>query len=212
MISFIENGVQLAVTCVCAVIALYYGVWLKERNWILLGLFYGIFFLGDLYWQLYIIFYSNASPVFYISDYSWYASYLFLLMLLINVNRKNAKNYEFQFRPLFMLIPVFTLGMCIFFTHWGDYISNIVAMVLMTGLIWHAVYGLKTLHDKPGQGSDRRMLFLVTLLFCGTEYAMWVSSCFWMGETIWNVYYWFDILLSVSFVLFIPAVRREVGK
>ena len=212
MISFIENGIQLAVTCVCAVIALYYGVRRKERTWILLGLFYGIFFLGDLYWQLYIIFYHNASPVFYIADYSWYASYLFLLMMLIQINIKNAKDYKFRLRPVFLLIPLFTLAMCIFYMQWGDYLVNLIAAALMAGLIWHAFYGLKTIHDHPEQGPERRMLFLVTLLFCGTEYALWTSSCFWMGETIENVYYWFDILLSASFVLFLPALRKAVDR
>ena len=54
------------------------------------------------------------------------------------------------------------------------------------------------------------MLFFITILFCLTEYALWTSSCFWMGDTIANVYYWFDLLLSVTFVLFLPALRKAV--
>ena len=212
MFSFIENGIQLAVTCGCAVIAFYYGVLHKDRMWVLLALFYAIFFLGDLYWMLYIVFYNNATPVFYVSDYSWYASYLFLLMLLIQINIKNSKDYVFRLRPAFLLIPAFTIGMGVFYMLRGDILSNLVAIVLMTGLIWHAVYGLTYLQEHPEQGTSRRMLFIVTLLFCFSEYAMWTSSCFWMGETIFNVYYWFDILLSVSFVLFLPAMRRVVAE
>jgi hypothetical protein len=33
-----------------------------------------------------------------------------------------------------------------------------------------------------------------------------------MGETVLNIYYWFDILLSFSFVLFLPALRKAVGE
>ena len=83
MIDSIENGIQLAVTCGCTVIALCYGVLHKERMMIMLGLFYGVFFLGDVYWFLYMNFYDNASPRFYISYFSWYSAYLFLLLLLI---------------------------------------------------------------------------------------------------------------------------------
>lgn len=212
MFAFIENGLQLAVTCFCAVIAFYYGVTHKQRIWVMLGLFFGIFFLGDLYYQLYIIFYNNATPVFYVSDYSWYTAYLFLLMVLIEINIKSSKNYEFRLRPAFLLIPAFTLGISTFYyVLRGDLFGNLVTLILMTGLIWHAVYGLNYIREHPEQGSNRRMMFVVTLLFCGTEYAMWTSSCFWMGETIWNIYYWFDILLSVSFLLFLPATRKVVN-
>ena len=193
-------------TCVCAVIALYSGVTRKERTLVLLGLFYGIFFLGDLYWQLYIIFYDNATPAFYVSEFSWYSAYLFLLLLLIYVNVKNAEDYQFQLRPAFLLIPAFTVGMCAFFMQWGSYASNIVAAVLMTGLIWHAFYGLTYLRENPGKGHERKTLYVVTLLFCGIEYALWTSSCFWAD----SVYYWLDIMLSAGVILFLPAVRKAV--
>ena len=178
----------------------------------MLALFYFTFFLGDLYWQLYIVFYDGASPEFYISEFGWYTSYLFLLILLIYINTEINKRWRHRFDPLFMLIPAFTIGMCIFYMQWGDYLSNMITAVLMMGLIWHAFYGLKVLRGRPRQENERRMLFLVTLLFCGTEYALWTSSCFWMGETVLNIYYWFDILLSVSFVLFLPALRKAVGR
>ena len=208
MLSSIENGIQLAVTCGCAVIALYYGVLHKERIMIMLGLFYGIFFLGDLYWLLYIIFYDDASPKFYVSYFSWYSSYLFLLLLLIYVNVKSEEGYRFRLRPGFLLIPVFTAAMCAFYMQGGDYISNIISCVLMTGLIWHAVYGLTYLHRYPERGENRRMLYIATLVFCGIEYALWTSSCFYSGA----LYYWLDILLSLSFVPFLPAVRKVVGR
>ena len=190
----------------CAVIAMYSGVWRKERTLILLGLFYGIFFLGDLYWQLYIVFYDNATPEFYVSEFSWYSAYLFLLLLLIYVNVKYSEDYQFQLRPMFLLIPAFTIGICAFFMQWGSYASNVVAAILMTGLIWHAVYGLTYLREHPGKGRERKLLYVATLLFCGIEYALWISSCFWSG----SIYYWLDIMLSASMILFLPAVRKAV--
>ena len=88
----------------------------------------------------------------------------------------------------------------------GEILNNIIIAILMTLLITQAVSGLLA------KRKERRMLYIVTLLFCLLEYALWVSSCFWMGETIANVYYWFDLILSVSFVLFLPALRKAVGK
>lgn len=212
MIPSIDNAIQLVVTGGCAIIALNYALKVRMREWFLLALFYFTFFLGDLYWQLYIVFYDGASPEFYISEFGWYTSYLFLLILLVYINTESNKKWRYRFDPLFMLIPAFTIGMCIFYMQWGDFLSNMITAVLMMGLIWHAFYGLKVLRGRPEQEKGRRMLFLVTLLFCGTEYALWTSSCFWMGETVLNIYYWFDMMLSVSFVLFLPALRKAVGR
>ena len=210
MIESIENAIQLLVTGLCACSALYYGVRTKDRTWALLGLSAGIFFLGDLYWQLFLVFYDKT-PEFYISEFSWYTSYLFLLLLLIYINVKNAEDWKFRLQPQYLCIPAFTLGMCIFYMHWGDYLSNIVVAILMTGLIWHACYGLQMARKQPG-GKNRRMLFIVTLIFCASEYGMWTSSCFWMGDTIANIYFWFDFLLSITFVLLLPALRKAVGR
>lgn len=214
MIESIENAIQLTVTGLCAASALWFGARSKKRTWILLGLFAGVFFLGDLYWQLFLIFYDKTPPAFYISEFSWYTSYLFLLLLLIYINVENAEDWKFRLRPKYLCIPAFTAGMCVFFMTRGDYLGNIIVAVLMTGLIWHAVYGLETLQkqEQKQQGRQRRMLYIVTIIFCAAEYGMWISSCFWMGDTIANVYFWFDFILSITFVLFLPALRKAVGR
>lgn len=212
MIETIENAIQLTVTGLCSASALYYAVRSKERTWILLGLFAGVFFLGDLYWQLFLIFYDKTPPVFYISEFSWYTSYLFLLLLLIYINVENTEDWKFRLRPKYLCIPVFTVGMCIFYMHWGDYVGNIIVATLMTGLIWHAVYGLQTVRGQGDKGKNRRMLYIVTLVFCAAEYGIWTSSCFWMGDTIMNIYFWFDFLLSITFMLFLPALRKAVSR
>ena len=48
------------------------------------------------------------------------------------------------------------------------------------------------------------------LVFCLIEYGLWFSSCFFDGDTLANPYYWFDILFTASFVLFIPATKKAV--
>ena len=213
MIETIENAIQLIATGLCAVSALWHAARSKERAWALLGLFAGIFFLGDLYWQLYLVFYDET-PMFYISEFSWYTSYLFLLLLLIYINVENSPGWKFRLRPVYLCIPAFTFGMCAFYMTRGDYLSNIVVALLMTGLIWHACYGLQMAQKQNGgSGSPDhgRMLFILILVFCAAEYGMWTSSCFWAGDTISNVYFWFDFLLSITIVLFLPALRKAVN-
>lgn len=198
----------LVLTAACTGIALYHAWKTKERAWAFLGLFSGIFFLGDLYWLLFLVFYNKTPQFTNISDLSWDTSYLFLLLLLLYLGGGLKETLWPQLRRYWFLwcVPVFTIGMCVFFITRGEILNNIIIAILMTLLITQAVSGLLE------QQRERRMLYIIALLFCLLEYALWVSSCFWMGETIANVYYWFDLILSVSFVLFLPALRKAVGK
>lgn len=192
-------------------IALFFWVRRRNRAWILLSLFAGVFFLGDLYWLLYLVFYDSTPLYSYVSDLSWDASYLFLMILLILIREDNGlRHWDNRHRRCFWIVPVFTVGMCVFYMQRGDFVTNIVVAILMTGLIWHALDGLLFLRSAQGDSGSRRMLYLVTLLFCFAEYGLWTSSCFWAGDAIVNVYFWFDFLLSFTFLLFLPALRKAV--
>lgn len=225
MIEIVENLIQLAMTGTCAGVALYRALRSRERAWAMLGLFSGIFFLGDLYWLLFLIFYENTPRYYSVSDLSWYTSFLFLLLLLIYVrveicgHRMPAVETEGGLRQRLNLfpavlwcVPAFTALMCAFYMRWGDYLSNVLAAILMTGIIWHALSALLASRSQPGQ-AGLRMFCLVTLLFCAAEYALWTASCFWGNEdTLTNIYYWFDLLLSITFVMFLPALGRVVAR
>ncbi len=224
MIERIDNIIQLVTTGTCAVVALYQAVRLKDRAWSVLGLFSGVYFLGILYWLLFLLFYGHTTEYSYIPDLCWYSSYLFLMLLNIYVRGESSGKDSFpvgpgaemreiihSIRPSLWLVPVFTAAMCIFYMQYGDFLSNIIAALLMTGLIWHASAGFLSSGEEKGKNKNRGV-YAVTLLFCFTEYALWTTSCFWMGDTLANPYFWFDLLLSITFLLFIPALRKAAGK
>lgn len=48
------------------------------------------------------------------------------------------------------------------------------------------------------------------LTFTALEYALWTASCFWVSDTLTNPYFWFDFLLTLVLLLFLPAVRKAV--
>lgn len=230
MIGDIDNYIQLATTAICASVAFYNASKTRAREWLLLGLFSGLFFLGTLYYQLFYLFYNDDPHVVNISDLSWYTSYLFLLLLVIYINVQNreqdieenrketpaafsngVKEWAKNTNPIIWIVPVFTISMFILFIMRGDYFLNLVVLIFMTGIMWHAVYGLISLRGDP-ERTKQKMLFIVTLVFCLTEYALWISSLFWSGYKITNIYFWFDFLLSFTFLLFIPAVKKVVSR
>lgn len=207
MIESIENAVQLALLLVCTAVSGAYAVRSRERSGAMLTLFYGSYALGDLYWLLYLMFYGHTPKLFYVSDLSWYAAYLFLYLLLQLVSDSEERRTRC---PAVYLLPLFTVVMCVFYMQWGDYVGNVIAAVLMSLLLTHAARGLCWLRRHP-EDNARRWLYIVTFVFCLVEYAAWTASCFWAGDTWANPYFWFDCLLTLITLLFLPAYRKGVS-
>ena len=53
----------------------------RKQEYFLLTCFYGCFFLGSFYWTLYLLLFSKTPQVFYVSEFGWIASVIFLSML-----------------------------------------------------------------------------------------------------------------------------------
>ena len=204
MIEIIENAIQLVTTGICTVIALRKGIRLQNRAWIVLALASGVFFLGDLYWELFLVLYGHTPGYSYIPYLSWYASYMFLLLLLFELK---GEREERKTRKILWIIPVFSAGMCIFYMQFGDWIGNIITAVFMSLLMWHALDMLLLLRN-----SKKAAIFAVVLLFCIVEYAAWTATCFGNYETLAHPYFWLDTLLSAVFLLFPAALGKAVGR
>ena len=213
MIETIENGIQLVTTGICTAVALRKGILLQSRAWIMLTLASGVFFLGDLYWELFLILYGKTPEYSYIPYLSWYAAYLFLLLLLYDLRDKNDERHRSR---ILWIIPVFTVGMCIFYLQWGDWVGNIITALLMCLLIWNAVEGLLSIRaqkaDHPETKCKKVWIYILVLLFCLEEYGAWTASCFWTDVTLMNPYFWFDIMLSAMFLLFPAALGKAVDR
>jgi len=218
MIETTVNALQTLIAGVCAGFSLRNSIRTGSRSWLLLTLFFGSFFFGDLYWQLYLLFYGQTPPYSFAPELNWYSAYLFLILLLANIQGENQAQTgdsvigkaKKKTSPFMMLIPLFTFGMCIFYMNWGSYINNLITAVLMTLLLWYAFWGLG-LRDSSGKTAGKyRSIYIITLLFSLVEYALWTSSCFWMGDTLRSPYFWFDLLLSFVLILFPAALSKEV--
>ena len=200
MIESIDNGIQIAVLGICVIAAILKAARYRSRSWTLLAFFYGSWLLGDIYWTVCLFFYNKTPEISVVSDLSWYASYIFLYLLL----RHTSPPEKLEGKKIIpWLEPVFTLGLALFFMRRGEILSNLIYAGLMGLLLYAAIHRL----------IERRNRFLpaLILIFCLLEYALWTASCFWNDELLLHPYYWFDFLLTVSFPFFLPAVRKEVA-
>ena len=166
MIETVVNIIQLIITGACSGIALFNAVRTEHRAWTLVGLFSGIFFMGDLYWLLFLLFYGETPPYSFIPYMSWYASYLFMLLLLVTVKGGIRRR---PVRRILIPVMLFTVSMCLYYMTFGDYIGNIICMLLMSMLIYHSADGLINHTEQVTEGNNRS-IFEATRCFCFAAY------------------------------------------
>ena len=89
----IENLLQLLVTFVGALLS---GIsYRKSRRqaYFLLLCFYGCFALGALYWTLYLLLFDTTPRVFYVSEFGWVASVIFLRILQATLTSQDERSF-----------------------------------------------------------------------------------------------------------------------
>ena len=204
LIETIDNAFQLLSLGILAVMTVYRAVTTRNRIWILLYMFYIVIALGNLYWFLYMMLYKETPFYSFIPDFCWIAAIMALLLLLLYI-----REGEWKYRQLtaFWPVAVFTFVMSAFYMRYGKYLTNVLYAVFMAMLIMVTIVGFKNTE----KGSGKRRLYLSSLLFCLVEYSLWTASCFdWSGPVFLDPYYFLDVLLTVSYILFYPAARKAV--
>ncbi|MBS5677921.1 MAG: histidine kinase [Oscillibacter sp.] len=177
----------------------------REQPWFLLTCFYGTFALGTLYWTLHLLLRQETPQVFYVSDLAWLASYVFLLALTLTLPDAGERQSR---TGLCWLAPVFCLPQFGLYVTYGDLLFNVLMCGLTMLLAWCAVRGL--VWAKKTENGRLRRFHGTVLAFIVLEYALWTASCFWVSDTLTNPYFWFDFLLTLVLLLFLPAVRKAV--
>ncbi|MCR4590846.1 MAG: hypothetical protein K5668_08505 [Lachnospiraceae bacterium] len=206
------NMLQIIILCGCSFFAFFRMVIKRRKEWTRLFYFFGSFLLGDVYWQVCLLFNRELSPVALVADFCWYTSYVCLILLEICIIKDAAQNDELKnngpLRFLPFLAPVFTGGMALFYITWGQVINNIIYAVLMGATLFLAITGL-TLKKSP-ETKRIKLFCMAVLLYCFFEYSAWTVSCFSEIEIMYRAYVVFDSLMTLSFLLFIPATAAVV--
>ena len=108
----IENLLQLLTTFVGALLS---GISYRKSGrqaYFLLLCFYGCFALGALYWTLYLLLFDTTPRVFYVSEFGWVASVIFLHILQATL--AGTEERGFRCRRAW-LAPVFGVPLLAFY-------------------------------------------------------------------------------------------------
>ena len=154
----------------------------RKQTYFLLTCFYGCFALGSLYWTLYLLLFSETPQVFYVSEFGWIASVIFLYLLQYTLS--SAEERDFSTRKS-LIAPLIGVPLCVFYCTFGDVLSN---------LLWCKI----------------RYFHIGVLCYVAVEYVLWISGCLWPGYSISAPYCWLDLLLTGCLFALLPATGKAV--
>ena len=89
----IENLLQLLTTFIGALLS---GIACRKsgrQSYFLLLCFYGCFALGSLYWTLYLLLFDTTPRVFYVSEFGWVSSLIFLRILQATLTSQDERSF-----------------------------------------------------------------------------------------------------------------------
>ena len=113
----IENLLQLLAAFLGALIS--GGACRKNRGqaYFLLFCFYVCFALGSLYWTLYLLLFNTTPRVFYVSEFGWVASVIFLRILQATLTSQDDRSFRSRRA---WLAPAFGVPLLAFYCIFGD--------------------------------------------------------------------------------------------
>ena len=203
----IENVLQFLVTLLGVCLAGVYYRRSRKQVYFLLTCFYGCFALGSLYWTLYLILFLKTPQVFYVSEFGWIASVIFLHILQYVLSDEKERTFPCRAAWLSVLIGV---PLCILYCFYGDILSNLLWCGMMMVISYCSIRGLIFARKQVGEAHNMQYFHIGILSYVAAEYALWTTGCFWRSDSIGNPYFWMDILLTGSLLGLFPATRKAV--
>ena len=203
----IENLLQLLTTFVGALLS---GISCRKSGrqaYFLLLCFYGCFALGALYWTLYLLLFDTTPRVFYVSEFGWVASLIFLRILQATLSAPEER--AFRCRRAW-LAPAFGVPLLAFYCTFGDILSNLIWCGMMIWLSFCAIRGLAYTKTQTGAARNMGYFHIGVLCFAFAEYLLWTVGCFWPDTSPASPTFWCDMLLTLAILGLLPATREAV--
>ena len=203
----IENLLQLLVTFAGACLAGFAYWKSRAQKYFLLFCFYGCFALGALYWTLYLLLFGATSRVFYVSEFGWVASMIFLRILQATLSGPDERAFRCR---VVWLAPLVGVPLMVFYCTYGDILSNLIWCGMMIALSFCSIRGLAYARRQTGAARDMRHFHTAVLCFAASEYLLWTAGCFWQNDSLASPAFWCDILLTLAILGLLPATRKAV--
>ena len=202
MIDVVENAVQLAVLAVCFTLSAIKAVRGRDRMWVILSFFYGCSFFSLLYYTCYLVVFGYTPKYSYVSDMGWMASYIFLIILLVEFDAKRQTSAPVRAAWIF---PAICVPACILFCTHGDILLNLIDCSLMAAIGYLSVRGIA--FSLPFGSDESLALHIAIMAFAVVELILWTTSCFWNSQN-YLPYVVADYAFTASYAAILVCARK----
>ena len=203
----IENLLQLLATFAGALLSGLSYRRSRRQAYFLLLCFYGCFALGALYWTLYLLLFDTTPRVFYVSEFGWVASMIFLRILQATLSGPDERAFRCR---VVWLAPLVGVPLMVFYCTYGDILSNLIWCGMMIWLSFCSIRGLVCANGQTGAARKMRYFHIGVLCFVVSEYLLWTVGCFWPDTSPASPTFWCDMLLTLAIFGLLPAARKAV--
>lgn len=120
----------------------------RTLSYFLLICFYGCFALGSLYWTLYLLLFSETPRIFYVSEFGWVSSVIFLCLLQYTLSSPEERSFSCRKS---LLAPLIGVPLCAFYCTFGDILSNLLWCGMMILVSYRSIHGLVYAETQTGK-------------------------------------------------------------
>ena len=156
---------------------------------------------------LYLLLFDTTPRVFYVSEFGWVASLIFLRILQATLSTPEERTFRCRRA---WLAPAFGVPLLACYCAFGDILSNLIWCGMMIWLSFCAIRGLVYAKTQTGAARNMRYFHIGVLYFAFAEYLLWTVGCFWPDTSPASPTFWCDMLLTLAILGLLPATRRTV--
>lgn len=196
----LDNLIQVSVLACAAIASLLLAIRHVDRRLLILAFAYSCFSMGTLFFVLHIVITGDQPHIFYVSELSWIASYLFFLSLQV----VRMEGWRVRFSVLPALCAGCTISTIVIPRMMGpSYLVSAMYAVSAAAIIYGSVFRLL----RPGSHRALDGWFVVCVLL---QMALFLISPFMADFTHFNLYFVVDFVLTGAYVFLLPLTLREV--
>lgn len=196
----IDNFIQVTVTGIAAFAAVCFSVHYQDRSCLILSFAYACIAMGTLFYVLHLAVTGETPQIFYVSEISWIAAYLFFLSLQI----VRTEGMEVRFRQLPFLCAVLAGSAVVVDRMMGPsfLVTGIFAATLAAGF-YLTVFRLQS-------GCKPRETDICLLISFILQISLYISSGYMRDYTRFNLYFAIDLTMTGSWMALLLFHFREV--